>query len=119
MQVDQTCGAKGSMSGRSPGVPESSVLMSKVVREIVVSNSLGLHARPAMALVDMANQFASDIKLHKAGEPPVEADGKSVMQVITLEATAGTALTVEAEGDDAEEAVIKIAELFDSKFGEE
>jgi phosphocarrier protein len=93
--------------------------MSSVSREIVVSNSLGLHARPAMQFVDLANQFKSDIRVVKGGEEPAEADGKSVMQMIILAATEGTPLRIEATGEDAEAAVTKLAELFASKFGEE
>jgi phosphocarrier protein HPr len=88
-------------------------------RDIIVSNSMGLHARPAMQFVDLANSFASEIRVIKPGEEPVIADGKSVMQMIVLEATQGTVLKIEANGDDAEQAVQKLAELFESKFGEE
>jgi phosphocarrier protein len=93
--------------------------MPKASRELVVSNSLGLHARPAMQFVDLANQFNSQIMVYKGGEEPAEADGKSVMQMIILAATEGTPIRIEADGDDAEEAVVKLAELFESKFGEE
>jgi phosphotransferase system HPr (HPr) family protein len=93
--------------------------MSAASREIIVSNSMGLHARPAMQFVDLANQFRSDIKVIKPGEDPVEADGKSVMQMIVLEATQGTKLQIHANGDDAEDAVGKLAELFEKKFGED
>ena len=93
--------------------------MPTASREIVVSNKLGLHARPAMQFVDAANQFTSKITVHKGGEEPYEADGKSVMQMIILAATEGTPMRIEAAGDDADEAVVKLAELFDTKFGEE
>ncbi|HYO09394.1 MAG TPA: HPr family phosphocarrier protein [Tepidisphaeraceae bacterium] len=93
--------------------------MPSASRDIVVSNKLGLHARPAMQFVDVANQFQSDITVHKLGEEPAEADGKSVMQMIILAATEGTPMRIDAAGDDAEDAVTKLAELFDSKFGEE
>jgi phosphocarrier protein len=93
--------------------------MPKASREIVVSNTLGLHARPAMAFVDLANQFSSKVTVHKGGSEPAEADGKSVMQMIILAATMGTPLRIEADGEDAEVAVTKLAELFASKFGEE
>ena len=93
--------------------------MPTASKEIVVSNTMGLHARPAMQFVDLANQFKSEIRVMKGGEEPVEADGKSVMQMIVLEATQGTALMIEADGEDAEQAVVKLAELFESKFGEE
>ena len=93
--------------------------MPTASRDIFVSNELGLHARPAMQFVDVANQFASTVKVLKGGEEPAEADGKSVMQMIILAATKGTPLRIEAEGEDAEEAVKKLVELFESKFGEE
>jgi len=102
--------------------------MPTASREIIVSNSMGLHARPAMQFVDTANQFKSEIKVKKPALPATEnteaseateADGKSVMQMIVLEATMGTPLTIEANGDDAEEAVKQLVALFESKFGEE
>ena len=93
--------------------------MPTTSRKIVVSNKLGLHARPAMQFVDLANQFQSRITVIKGGEEPGEADGKSVMQMIILAATEGTPLQIDAEGSDAETAVKKLAELFESKFGEE
>ena len=93
--------------------------MPTASRDIVVSNTLGLHARPAMQFVDLANQFTSDIKVIKGGEEPGEADGKSVMQMIILAAIQGTPMTITAEGEDAEEAVARLAQLFADKFGEE
>jgi phosphocarrier protein HPr len=87
-------------------------------RELVVSNKLGLHARPAMQFVDLANQFQSKVTVYKGGEEPAEADGKSVMQMIILAATEGTPMRIDAEGEDAQAAVEKLAELFESKFGE-
>ena len=93
--------------------------MPSVSREVVVSNKLGLHARPAMQFVDLANQFASDIVVRKGGDEPEEADGKSVMQMIILAATEGTPLMIEATGEDAGPAVEQLVALFDSKFGEE
>ena len=93
--------------------------MPTASRDIVVSNKLGLHARPAMQFVDVANQFSSAVTVHKGGEEPCDADGKSVMQMIILAATEGTPLRIEAEGEDAQTAVDKLAALFESKFGEE
>jgi len=93
--------------------------MAVASQEVIISNKLGLHARPAMQFVDVANQFKSEVKVHKGGEEPADADGKSVMQMIILAATEGTKMRVDAEGEDAAEAVKKLAELFESKFGEE
>ena len=93
--------------------------MPTVSKEIVVSNQMGLHARPAMQFVDAANQFASRVTVYRGGDDPIEADGKSVMQMIILAATEGTQMRIEADGDDADAAVKALAELFESKFGEE
>ncbi len=93
--------------------------MPTASRDIVVSNKLGLHARPAMQFVDVANQFSSAVTVRKGGEEPAEADGKSVMQMIILAAVEGTPLRIDAEGHDAQQAVDALANLFDSKFGEE
>jgi phosphocarrier protein len=92
--------------------------MPIAVRDIIVSNAMGLHARPAMQFVDTANQFRSRITVAKGGDEPYEADGKSVMQMIILEAVQGTPLKITAEGEDAQTAVVALARLFDDKFGE-
>ena len=93
--------------------------MPSASRDIIVLNKLGLHARPAMQFVDLANQFKSDIKVVKFGEEPGEADGKSVMQMIILAAMPGTKMRIDADGEDADEAVKKLAELFETGFGED
>ena len=92
--------------------------MPTASRDIIVTNKLGLHARPAMQFVDLANSFKSEIKVIKFGEEPGEADGESVMQMIILAATEGTKMRIDAEGEDADEAVQKLAQLFEDKFGE-
>ena len=96
--------------------------MPTASRQVIVANKLGLHARPAMQVVDAANRFEATITIHKAamdGEPAVEADAKSVMQVIILAATEGTLLRIDADGTDARAAVDGLAGLFVTKFGEE
>ena len=97
--------------------------MPTVSKEVTVINERGLHARPAMQFVDVANEFGSEVTVHKdpveAGDEALDVDGKSVMQMITLEGTPGTVLRITATGDDAEAAVRKLVELFESKFGEE
>ncbi len=93
--------------------------MPTAARDIVICNSRGLHARPAMQFVDLANTFQSSIVVRKGGDEPLEVDGKSVMHMITLEAVQGTPLRIEAEGADAEQAVEQLAALVEAKFGEE
>jgi len=88
-------------------------------KEVVIRNKLGLHARPAMQFVDLANRFSSKVRVLARGENPVEADGKSVMQMITLAAVEGTPMRIEADGADADAAVTELAALIDAKFGED
>jgi phosphocarrier protein HPr len=93
--------------------------MPTASRRVIICNKLGLHARPAMQFVDLANTFSSSITVRKGGEEPVDADGKSVMQMIILAATEGTPLDIEANGEDAQKAVDELAGLVEGKFGEE
>jgi phosphotransferase system HPr (HPr) family protein len=85
-------------------------------KKIQITNRLGLHARPAVMVVQLANKFQSEIKLEKEG---VEVNAKSIMGVMMLAAEKGSFLLIKAEGEDEKEATEKLAELFESKFGEE
>lgn len=84
--------------------------------EVTILNRLGLHARPAMAFVDVANGFASDVQVNKGSQA---VDGKSIMQMMMLAATQGTKLIVRAKGEDAKAAVDALKELIERKFDEE
>ena len=97
-------------------VDKSSADSQNVVQDVQVPNSLGLHARPAMQLVDLANRFAAEIEIAKASQ---RVDAKSIMQVMTLAATQGTKLTLTARGRDAAQAVAALAGLIEYGFGEE
>ena len=84
--------------------------------EIEIKNADGLHMRPAMQFVDVANQFDSDVAV-TSGEN--SADGKSIMQMSMLAATYGTKLKIRAEGADAQKVVSALRELVEEKmFGE-
>jgi phosphotransferase system HPr (HPr) family protein len=93
--------------------------MPTASRTVIIRNSQGLHARPAMQFVDVANQFRASVMVHKGGDEPADANGKSVMDMLVLAAGEGTPLLIEADGDDAAEAIQKLAELIEAKFGEE
>lgn len=93
--------------------------MPTASRDTVIRNPLGMHARPAMQFVDVANQFTSSVKVISMGSEPGEADGKSVMQMIILAAVEGTPLRIVADGEDAQAAVDKLTALVEEKFGEE
>ena len=70
-----------------------------------VDHPLGMHARPAMGFVDLAGRFGSVVKVSHDGYAAGPVDGKSIMHLMMLAATQGTVLNIEAEGDDAEEAI--------------
>ncbi len=84
-----------------------------------IRNRLGLHARPAMAFVDVASRFASVVTVRRADTPGEFVDGKSIMQMMMLAATNGTKLEVNAEGADAEAACEALRLLVESGFEED
>jgi phosphocarrier protein HPr len=89
---------------------------TSIVRELVVGNKLGLHARPAAMFVRVANRFASDILVEKDGE---EINGKSIMGLMLLAAGCGSRLKVTATGNDAADMIKALEELIARKFDEE
>ncbi|MCI0410084.1 MAG: HPr family phosphocarrier protein [Acidobacteria bacterium] len=76
---------------------------------------LGLHARAAAQLVQMASRFQSRITLSKDGRT---VDAKSILGVLMLAGSPGERLLLAAEGADAEEAVEALSSLIRSRFGE-
>lgn len=80
-----------------------------------IVNELGLHARAATKLVQLAARFTSEVELEKDGQ---RANAKSVMGVLLLCGSCGTFVTVHASGRDAEEALAAIGALIASGFGE-
>ena len=91
----------------------------KIQREVTVVNEQGLHARPAMQLVECASGFDSDVTLiREADGETTTADAKSVLQLIQLVATQGTQMQLECEGDDAEAAADAVQQLFATGFDE-
>jgi phosphocarrier protein len=85
-------------------------------RQVEVTNSLGLHMRPANKFVELALQFQSDIRVHHNGN---EFNGKSILDLTSLAAERGTLLELEARGPDAPLAVAALADLFLARFHED
>ena len=84
--------------------------------KVEIVNRLGLHARPAMSLVDVASKYASRITITRGSQ---SVDGKSIMQIMMLAATKGTILEVVAEGPDAKDACEAIKALVARGFDED
>ncbi len=89
--------------------------MSAIRGRFEVKNKLGLHARAATKLVQLASRYPCEIVLSRAGQA---ANAKSVMGVLLLCGSKGSLLDVEATGDLAQEAVTEIGRLIDDRFGE-
>jgi len=90
--------------------------MTTVRGTFEVRNKLGLHARAATKLVQLATKYPCDIQISRAGQT---ANAKSVMGVLLLCGSKGTKLDVEATGSQAEEAVQSLGDLIHNRFGEE
>ena len=84
-------------------------------RELLISNKLGLHARASAKLTKLASEFSSDVWLSKGSR---RVNAKSIMGVMMLAAGIGARVTVEADGDEAAQALDAIGQLVDDKFGE-
>lgn len=87
-----------------------------ITRRVVVSNQLGLHARPAGKLAQEAQSFKADITILADDQ---EVDAKSILDILTLAAAQGSTLNLKAAGADAKQALDRLEELFRSRFGEE
>ena len=90
--------------------------MQTIIREFTVENKYGIHARPAALLVKAAGKFASEILIGRKGS---EVSAKSIMGLLTIEGHQGSVLNVQVAGEDAEEAMAEIADLFEKKFFED
>lgn len=88
-----------------------------VERRVIVTNRLGLHARAAARLVQLANSFQSVLRLERV-DGGATADAKSILSVLMLAASRGTELRATAEGVDEAEALVALCGLFSDGFGE-
>ena len=84
-------------------------------REVTVRNRLGLHARAAARFVHAANRFRSRVTLSRDGRT---MDGKSILGILLLAASQGTALELGADGEDEDAALSALAALVEGGFGE-
>jgi len=89
--------------------------MSEASGKFTIINQLGLHARAATRLVQLASKFPCDVEIAREEQ---SANGKSVMGVLLLCGSIGTVLEIHARGERADECVQAIGELIASRFGE-
>lgn len=79
-----------------------------IIREISITNSSGLHARPASLWVQMASRYQSSIKIKTNNS---EVDGKSILGILSLGLTAGSKFQLIVDGEDEQEAVKNLETL--------
>ena len=87
--------------------------MPKVDIEII--NKLGLHARASAKLSQLASEYTCEVFMSKNGR---RINAKSIMGVMMLAAGMGSTVTIETVGEKEDEALKKICELIDDRFGE-
>lgn len=85
------------------------------VREVVVQNQVGLHARPATFFIQKANEFKSSIWIEKEER---RVNAKSLLGVLSLGTTGGTKIQIIADGPDETQAVDGLVKLVESGFTE-
>jgi phosphocarrier protein len=84
-------------------------------KTLQIQNERGLHATAGTKFVKIASKFPCEITVMKGTN---EANGKSILSLLTLMAPKGTTITIRAKGDHAEDAVAALAALVNDKFGE-
>ncbi|MDB4942684.1 MAG: Phosphocarrier protein nitrogen regulation associated [Labilithrix sp.] len=90
-------------------------MSEKKTSDFTIVNDLGLHARAATKLVQLASKYPCDVQISHQGQ---SANAKSVMGVLLLCGSKGTVVGVTATGDRAGECVAAIGELIAGRFGE-
>lgn len=89
----------------------------KCSKKVLIQNRLGLHARAAVKLVELAQTYKASITVSNEENKAMSAD--SVMGLIMLESAQGQYVTVTCEGDEANDALQAVCELIESKFEEQ
>ena len=84
-------------------------------KEVLVSNQVGLHARPATFFIQKANEFKSSIWVEREDR---KVNAKSLLGILSLGITRGVNITISSEGPDEEQAVNALVELITSNFAE-
>ncbi len=84
-------------------------------RDVIITNNIGLHARPATFFIQKANSYKSLIWIEKEDR---KVSAKSLLGVLSLGIAQGMTITIIADGQDENEAIDGLVELIDTKFAE-
>lgn len=83
------------------------------VKDVMVQNQVGLHARPATFFIQKANEFKSSIWIEKEER---RVNAKSLLGILSLGIVGGTSIRIIADGSDEQQAVDALVELVESGF---
>jgi len=86
-----------------------------VSRQVLIINKLGLHARAASKLAQLSQKFSAKVTIELDEN---RADANSIMGLMLLAGAQGKTVKVIAAGEDAEQALDEICQLFSNKFNE-
>ena len=87
----------------------------QLIKELLVQNKMGIHARPAAMIVRITNKFKAEVFVEKDEE---QVNGKSIMGLMMLAAGKGSKVKFIATGDDAPAMLTELDQLFARKFDE-
>ena len=90
--------------------------MTAVSRQVAITNKRGLHARASAKFVNLAAELGTPIEVEKDGH---RVCGTSIMGLMMLGAAKGDSIVIHVEGDHADEALAKLVELVEERFGED
>jgi len=90
--------------------------LTAVQREVRIANQRGLHARASAKFVSLASQLDANIEVEKDGS---RVCGTSIMGLMMLGAAMGDSITIRVSGENAQQALEQLAELVESRFGED
>ena len=87
-----------------------------VMKQVTMTNQVGLHARPATFFIQKANEYKSSIWIELADR---KVNAKSLLGILSLGVVKGGKITIIADGEDEEEAMAALLQLVETNFGEE
>jgi phosphocarrier protein HPr len=95
--------------------PDTTASDQKLIKELIVQNKMGIHARPAAMIVRITNKFKAEVFVEKEEE---QVNGKSIMGLMMLAAAKGSVVKFIASGSDAAQMLAELEALFAKKFDE-
>lgn len=90
--------------------------MNKLVTKVKVKNRLGIHTRPATCIVKLLHNCKANVFFTYKKET---INAKSILSILMLALHKNAQITIEVDGDDADETMAKLLNAFETNFGED